>query len=148
MKQDDLLLLENQLCFPLYVASRLITKMYGPLLKELDLTYPQYLVLLALWEKDKQRVSDLSQRLFLESNTLTPLLKRLEQKEMIIRERSVSDERTVIIRLRKRGENLKEKAVCIPNRIIDTLSEDTTTENEIRAFKATLENMIGKLQMA
>ena len=87
-KDFSVLYLERQLCFPLYAASRLTTKIYEPYLKNLDLTYPQYLVLLVLWQNDAITVNEIGSRLFLESNTLTPLLKRLEQKELVTRKRS------------------------------------------------------------
>ena len=102
--------LDKQLCFPLYTASRLVTQCYHPILKELDLTYPQYLVLLVLWESDKVNVSLISKRLYLQSNTLTPLLKRMEEMGLLTRERSVEDERNVIIRLTEKGSNLQIQA--------------------------------------
>ena len=89
--------LENQICFPLYSVSRLLIQQYKPLLDELDITYPQYLVLLVLWEKNEIPVKDISEKLLLETNTLTPLLKRMETKGFIKRNRSTTDERMVII---------------------------------------------------
>ncbi|UXP32172.1 MarR family transcriptional regulator [Reichenbachiella agarivorans] len=136
--QNDILWLENQLCFPLYAASRLTTKLYGPLLKTLDVTYPQYLVLLVLWEQNHQSVSAISKLLYLESNTLTPLLKRLEQKKLITRERSEADERTVIISLTNYGTALKKEALCIPSQLMANLQDHTTTEKEIKEFSNTL----------
>ena len=130
--------LENQLCFPLYAVSRLTTKMYGPYLEELDITYPQYLVLLVLWQYKEQSVSNIGQKLLLESNTLTPLLKRLEQKKLILRKRSVKDERTVLISLTKEGENLKQKAVCIPEKIIQSFKTDAISLSEAIEFQKTL----------
>ncbi|WP_170134471.1 MarR family winged helix-turn-helix transcriptional regulator [Echinicola strongylocentroti] len=112
------LFLENQLCFPLYAASRLIIKAYQPHLSKLDLTYPQYLVLLVLWEEDYLTVSQISHALMLESNTLTPLLKRLEDKGLLKRTRDKDDERKVFVTLTSYGKALREKAVCIPSEIL------------------------------
>jgi MarR family transcriptional regulator, organic hydroperoxide resistance regulator len=113
-RSDELLQLDKQLCFPLYATSRLVTRYYQPLLDKLGLTYPQYLVMLVLWEQQKATVSDISDRLLLNSNTLTPLLKRLEKNGLITRTRSTTDERQVHIRLTTQGEQLKQEAVCIP----------------------------------
>ena len=130
--------LENQLCFPLYAASRLTTKVYAPFLEELGLTYPQYLVMLTIWQYGEQSVKTIGERLFLESNTLTPLLKRLEQKQLIKRTRSQSDERTVMISLTGSGSQLKLKAMEIPRRIIESFNDDTVTESELISFQSTL----------
>lgn len=111
---EDPLLLDNQLCFALYSASLQMTKRYKPLLDEIGLTYPQYITLLVLWEKDGVTVGELGERLFLDSGTLTPLLKRLEKAGLIRRTRNEADERQVLIRLTPAGRALKEKAACIP----------------------------------
>ena len=108
------LLLDHQLCFALYSASLAMTKLYKPLLEELGLTYPQYLAMLALWERDGVSVSALGERLFLDSGTLTPLLKRLEASGFITRVRDVHDERRVHIRLTAEGRKLKTRAAKIP----------------------------------
>ena len=139
------LYLENQLCFPLYATSRLTTKVYAPFLKELDLTYPQYLVLLALWQNDGQSVNSIGERLFLESNTLTPLLKRLEKKKLIKRSRSKQDERTVIISLTAAGDQLKHEARKIPKQIIDSFHDSTLTEKEIIQFQKVLFKLLSTL---
>lgn len=110
MESKELLKLENQLCFPLYAASRLVTKCYQPVLDELGLTYPQYLVLLVLWETDSVSLGAISQKLQLQSNTLTPLLKRMQEMELINRVRSDNDERSIVISLTKKGIALKSKA--------------------------------------
>ena len=115
---DDALLLDNQLCFALYSASLAMTKLYKPLLEELSLTYPQYLVMLVLWERDGLMVSELGERLFLDSGTLTPLLKRLEAADLIARIRAVEDERRVHISLTAAGRKLKAKAMKIPGCIL------------------------------
>jgi DNA-binding MarR family transcriptional regulator len=108
------LLLDNQLCFALYSASLAMTKLYKPLLKALGLTYSQYIVMLVLWEKDALSVSELGERLHLDSGTLTPLLKRLEAAGLLARIRATDDERRVHIRLTAAGRQLKAKAAGIP----------------------------------
>ncbi|MDX3129389.1 MarR family transcriptional regulator [Streptomyces europaeiscabiei] len=108
------LLLEDQLCFALYAASRAVTARYRPLLDELGLTYPQYLVMLVLWEQDSISVRDLGAALQLESSTLSPLLKRLEAGGLLRRERRTDDERSVSIRLTESGARLKERARTVP----------------------------------
>ncbi|MBT0570508.1 MarR family transcriptional regulator [Curvibacter sp. CHRR-16] len=111
---DQALQLDKQLCFALYSTSLAMTKLYKPLLQALDVTYPQYLALLALWEQDGQSVSSLGEKLFLDSGTLTPLLKRMEQAGLLQRQRSPADERRVTIHLTAAGQALKEKARSIP----------------------------------
>ncbi len=113
-----LLKLDNQLCFALYSASLTMTKIYKPLLAKLGLTYPQYLVLLVLWERDERTVSDIGEKLFLDSGTLTPLLKRLETLELISRNRSAEDERRVLISLTAAGKLLRKQAVDVPKEIM------------------------------
>lgn len=107
------LALENQLCFALYNASRAMTKAYQPHLKKLGLTYPQYVVMLSLWEGDGVGVKDLGHKLMLDSGTLTPLLKRLETAGLIIRQRSQQDERALIVTLTEQGEQLKSQALVM-----------------------------------
>ncbi|MFZ6051815.1 MarR family winged helix-turn-helix transcriptional regulator [Halocola ammonii] len=145
MHSQELLALKNQLCFPLYATSRLTTKLYAPLLEKLDITYPQYLVLLVLWERDVQSVSTIGKTLYLESNTLTPLLKRMEQKGLLVRERSKEDERTVMVSLTEKGKDLREEAVCIPKQIIESLSGEEIDEKEIKQFRKTLYKILGQL---
>ncbi|MET4580430.1 MarR family winged helix-turn-helix transcriptional regulator [Ottowia thiooxydans] len=115
---DDLLKLDNQLCFALYSTSLAMTKLYKPLLDSLGLTYPQYLVMLALWEEDGQMVSALGQRLSLDSGTLTPLLKRLQASGLVSRIRDAADERRVHIVLTAEGRRLKAKAVQVPQCVL------------------------------
>jgi len=115
---DQALLLDNQLCFALYSASLAMTKLYKPLLDELGLTYPQYLTLLVLWERDGLMVSELGERLSLDSGTLTPLLKRLEAAGLIARIRAIEDERRVHITLTAAGRKLKTRAQKIPGCIL------------------------------
>lgn len=144
-ERSSVLFLENQLCFPLYAASRLTTKVYAPYLKELEVTYPQYLVLLVLWQYGSQGVKEIGERLLLESNTLTPLLKRLEQKKFLTRSRSKVDERTVVVTLTEKGEKLKEKAICIPLKIAESFQDKTISEQEIIQFRDTLQKLVGSL---
>jgi DNA-binding MarR family transcriptional regulator len=107
--------LDNQLCFALYSSSLLMTKLYKPVLAKLGLTYPQYLVLLVLWESDRITVGELGERLFLDSGTLTPLLKRIEAAGLLTRTRAVDDERRVIVALSAAGRALRRKAEQVPN---------------------------------
>jgi len=116
---EQLLQLDNQLCFAIYSASLAMTRLYKPLLDQLELTYPQYLVMLALWEQDGQMVSELGQRLSLDSGTLTPLLKRLEASGYVSRIRDVKDERRVHISLSAAGRRLKSRAAKVPACLLD-----------------------------
>ncbi len=118
----DKLKLENQLCFPLYACSKEIIKKYKPFLDPLDLTYTQYITLMALWEEDNVTVKSLGEKLFLDSGTLTPLLKKMESQQLIIRTRSLNDERNVYIKLTKKGVELKNKVMAIPDRIGECIS--------------------------
>ena len=115
---NAMLKLDNQLCFALYSTSLAMTRLYKPLLDELGLTYPQYLALLVLWEKDGLTVSELGERLFLDSGTLTPLLKRMEAADLLSRLRDVADERRVHITLTAAGRALKARAEKIPGCIL------------------------------
>jgi len=113
----DSLKLKNQLCFPIYLCSKEIIRKYTPYLSKLDLTYTQYIVMMYFWEKKESNVKEIGNRLLLESSTLTPLLKKLEKKGYIERKRSETDERNLIIKLTKKGKDLKEQAVDIPSKI-------------------------------
>jgi DNA-binding MarR family transcriptional regulator len=113
----DALKLENQLCFPLYACSKEIVRKYKPYLDELDLTYTQYITMIALWENGEINVKELGEKLYLDSGTLTPLLKKLEGKGYITRERSKTDERNLIVRLTSSGESLKSKAAEVPKKV-------------------------------
>ena len=117
MNKEDCLKLENQLCFPLYAASRKIIRKYKPLLDKLDLTYTQYISMMVLWEEKEINVKRLGEKLFLDSGTLTPLLKKLEQKEYIKRKRETKDERNLNISITKKGEDLKKEALSIPEMV-------------------------------
>ncbi len=113
----DCLKLDNQLCFPLYAASREVVKRYSPYLDKLDLTYTQYITMLVLWEHGSITVKDAGQLLYLDSGTLTPLFKKLEEKGLVVRARSKTDERNLIVSLTEKGEALKDEAVDIPGHL-------------------------------
>ena len=121
----DSLKLENQLCFPLYAASRELIKKYKPFLDDLDLTYTQYITLMLLWEQKSMTVKEMGDRLYLDSGTLTPLLKKLESKGLLTRVRSTEDERNLNVTITEEGEALKARAVCIPEKIVNSLTLDT-----------------------
>lgn len=110
----DALKLENQLCFPLYACARETIKLYKPYLDELGLTYTQYIAMMVLWEKQSVTVKELGEALYLDSGTLTPLLKKMEAKGLLSRRRSEQDERSLIVRLTEKGEALKERAISVP----------------------------------
>ncbi|GGH27190.1 MarR family transcriptional regulator [Sphingobacterium alkalisoli] len=135
---EDYLKLDKQLCFPIYALSREVIQRYRPLLDEIDLTYPQYLVLMVLWEHQQQTVNQIGGKLLLDSGTLTPLLKRLEQKQLVIRQRSKTDERVVEISLTDEGKQLRTKAEQIPLKLIQELG---ISLEEITVMK----NIINKL---
>ncbi|ULR45129.1 MarR family transcriptional regulator [Rhizobium sp. K102] len=143
---QDQLKLDDFICFAIYTASHALNRVYKPLLDTLGLTYPQYLALVALWEQDGQTVGGLGERLFLESSTLTPLLKRLESAGYISRERSSADERVVVIRLSEAGIRLKEKAIGIPGCIAEASGRDagdlTRLQAEIVALREALTKSI------
>lgn len=117
MENSESLKLENQICFPLYVIAKEITGIYRPFLDELDITYPQYLVMMVLWENDGLPVNHIGEKLYLDSGTLTPLLKRLEAKGLILRKRKKEDERVVQVFISDLGKELQQKACEIPSKI-------------------------------
>ncbi|WP_018410487.1 MarR family winged helix-turn-helix transcriptional regulator [Methyloversatilis thermotolerans] len=125
--------LGNQLCFALYSTMLAMNKVYRRLLKELDLTYPQYLVMLVLWEQDSQTVSDIGTKLFLESPTLTPLLKRLEAQGFVRRQRSTSDERQVIVSLTEAGKSLQMRAPAVQCGVAEALQCSLEEIGDLRA---------------
>lgn len=120
----DALKLENQLCFPLYACSRKVMKLYHPYLSELNLTYTQYICMMVLWEMRKISAKELGNRLFLDSGTLTPVLKSLEKKGLLRRYRSNEDERVLLVELTEEGDALKEQAVDVPYLLGDSLDMD------------------------
>lgn len=134
--------LSNQICFPVYAASRLITREYQPHLDRLGITYPQYLVLMVLWEQDHQPVNDIARRLILNTNTITPLLKRLQAQGIIHRERSTEDERKVIVSLTQKGKELQEEAAQIPQQLVADLLNGPIKTEELLALKQQLYELI------
>lgn len=130
-EEDDPLRLDRQVCFPLYAATNLINRLYTPVLRELGLTYPQYLVLLVLWEEEPQTVGSLGARLYLDSGTLTPLLKRMEAGGLIKRQRDPNDERRVLVTLTGQGRTLRETALHVPATMAQ--GYDTAGVEELRA---------------
>ncbi len=139
---DQALLLDNQLCFALYSASLAMTKLYKPLLEDLGLTYPQYLALLVLWERDGVTVSELGERLSLDSGTLTPLLKRMETAGLVSRLRDAADERRVLIRLTADGRQLKARARRIPGCVLEASQCDVTEITALTRQVQTLRNRL------
>lgn len=145
---DQALRLDNQICFAVYSTAHAFNRVYKPLLDRLGLTYPQYLVMLALWERDDVPVKHLGERLFLDSGTLTPLLKRLEAAELIKRTRSTEDERQVLIALTPQGHALREKAKVVPQSILAasdcTVGELLAMKDEIVALRDRLNTVLGE----
>ncbi|CUX29454.1 MarR family winged helix-turn-helix transcriptional regulator [Clostridium sp. C105KSO13] len=139
----DALKLENQLCFPLYACSKEIVKLYKPYLDELDLTYTQYITMMVLWEHKQVNVKELGKYLYLDSGTLTPVLKKLEQKGWVERSRAKEDERVLNVTLTKAGEELREKAVEVPRRIGSCLKLDL---EEIKMLYKTLYKILGQFE--
>ncbi|QIJ63043.1 MarR family transcriptional regulator [Streptomyces sp. JB150] len=142
---DDWLRLDRQICFSLNAASRAFNGVYRVILKDLGLTYPQYLVMLVLWEDGDQPVKRLGERLRLDSGTLSPLLKRLEAAGLVRRERSARDERSVEVRLTEEGAALRERAVQVPRRIVAATGCDV---DEIRALRDRLDRLTSALDAA
>ncbi|MCC8360187.1 MarR family winged helix-turn-helix transcriptional regulator [Salinimicrobium sediminilitoris] len=145
MKKEEQLKLENQICFPIYSVSRLITRAYKPHLDKLGLTYPQYLVLLVLWEENGLSVNKIGRKLLLNTNTLSPLIKRMEKNELLTRTRSKDDERTVLVDLTEKGINLKEKAASIPQELLNTLLNEDVEPSDVILLKKTLDSWINIL---
>jgi DNA-binding MarR family transcriptional regulator len=123
--------LDQQLCFAVYAASREMTKLYRPLLEELDVTYPQYITLLALWEHQELTVKELGQLLFLDSGTLTPMLKRMESRGLVVRKRDQKDERRVNVRVTEKGFLLQDKASCIPEALLSEAGSKQLNVSEL-----------------
>ena len=143
MGNDEYLKLDNQLCFVLYACSRGLTRTYRPLLAELEITYPQYLVMLVLWEQDGLSVKALGERLFLDSGTLTPLLKRIATAGLITRKRSATDERRVNIFLTAKGKALKERAQAVPETL---LCHSGLTPEAFMRLKTDLQSLLTRIR--
>ena len=145
---DNQLKLENQLCFRLYTAARLTMGAYHPYLDPLDITYPQYLVMLVLWEQDKQPVCDIAKKLLLDTNTVTPLLQRMEKAGLISRTKGKVDTRQRIVSLTKKGKALQEKAKPIPDCLRNDVALKTGEEEEILNIIPALDVLIDGLKKA
>lgn len=137
----DHLNLKNQVCFPVYVLAKEIVNRYRPLLDELDVTYSQYLVLMVLWENEEQTVGQLGEKLLLDSGTLTPLLKRMEQKDMVLRKRSSEDERVVKLSLTAKGKAMNDKAKDIPQRLMESMK---ISKDELLELKNVITKILNK----
>jgi len=140
---EDKLKLTNQVCFPVYSLAKEIVNRYRPFLEEMGLTYPQYLVMLILWEQSEQTVSELGEKLKLDSGTLTPLLKRLEQKKFVTRTRSAKDERVVKITTTDEGQKLQTKAKEIPQQLAQSMHLE---EEDLLMLKNVIENILLKIK--
>lgn len=127
-------LLENQLCFPIYAASRLVTRLYQPELDRHKLTYPQYVILLILWQQDGVTVGEIGQQAILNNNTLTPILKRMEQSDLIERRRDEWDERKVRIYLTQQGNSLQQSLSCLPSQLVDKVGLDLEKAKQLKAL--------------
>ena len=143
----ELLKLSNQLCFPLYALSRKVTSHYLPLLEKIGLTYPQYLVMLVLWEEGSLSVKELGTKLMLDSGTLSPLLKKMEERNLVKRQRQKEDERVVLISLTEAGENLKEKAAEIPEEIKCSLQLSYQELDQMRTLAKGMLDKINNLEL-
>lgn len=135
----DNLHIDQQLCFPIYVFAKQMINMYRPFLDAIDLTYSQYLVMMVLWETKEQTVNQLGEKLKLDSGTLTPLLKRMEQKEFITRTRSTKDERVVNIAITDKGEAIKVKAKCIPEQLMEAMQ---VSEEDLLSLKKIITKIV------
>jgi len=138
---DEVLNLKNQVCFPIYSLSREIINQYRPFLDALDITYPQYLVMMVLWEEEPQTVNQIGEKLHLDSGTLTPLLKRLERKGIILRNRKRSDERVVEITVTGAGEALKDDVALIPQKVVEAMG---LTPEELFELKQIVSKILNK----
>ena len=143
MENQDTPKLNNQICFPLYVISKEITGMYRPFLEELDITYSQYLVMMVLWENDGLTVNQIGEKLFLDSGTLTPLLKRLEAKSYLERKRKKEDERVVEVFLTEVGQDLQKLACSIPGKMIEKLG---LSEDDLVGLKITVDKILNIIE--
>ena len=141
----DSLALENQICFPVYASSRLMTALYQPLLTEIGLTYPRYLVMLVLWEADGIALKEIGRRLLLDSGTLTPLLRALEKQGLLKRRKDPDDERSLIVLLTAKGRALREKAACIPEQL---LKKTGASSSDLMRLKKELDRLLFTLQEA
>jgi DNA-binding MarR family transcriptional regulator len=138
--------LGNQLCFRLYTITRLITQAYRPLLEPLGLTYPQYLVMMVLWEQDNLTVGDICHRLMLDTNTLTPMLQRMEREGLVVRTHGIADGRQTLVSLTKKGKHLEEQAKDIPECMSQNWHGDTLSHEQLTNMVATIDTLIAGLR--
>lgn len=138
--------LDNQLCFRLYTASRLLSQAYHPLLSEHGLTYPQYLVLLVLWEKDAQPVNDIARKLYLETNTVTPLLQRMEKEGIIVRTKGKKDARQMIVSLTREGKVLQDKLAGVPDTVGSAVMCESVNPETAPGLFRMLDDIITRLK--
>ena len=134
--------LDNQLCFRLYTAARLVTSSYTPYFKEFGITYPQYLVMMLLWEKDNRIISEITERLNLETNTVTPLLQRMEKQGLIVRQKSQADSRQRIISMTGEGKRLEDKMKDVPNCLAQKIMGNGMSIEELQAMVPLLDKFI------
>jgi DNA-binding MarR family transcriptional regulator len=138
--------LSNQLCFRLYTVTRLITQAYRPLLDPLGLTYPQYLVMMVLWEQDNQTVGDIGRRLMLDTNTLTPMLQRMEREGLLVRTHGISDGRQTLVSLTKKGIHLEEQAKDIPACMSQNWHGDTLSNDQLNSMVNAIDTLINGMR--
>ena len=138
--------LGNQLCFRLYTVTRLITQAYRPLLDPLGLTYPQYLVMMVLWEQDNQTVGEIGRRLMLDTNTLTPMLQRMEREGLLVRTHGISDGRQTLVSLTKKGIHLEEQAKDIPACMSQNWHGDTLTNDQLNSMVTAIDTLINGMR--
>lgn len=143
MKDFDPLLLENQLCFPLYAVSKEVVRSYGPLLKELGLTYTQYIAMMVLWEEQRVTVKHLGERLYLDSGTITPLVKKLEARGLVEKHRMPSDERAVEVTITQAGKDLRDSALAVPYGMASCIKLEP---DEAKALRKLLDKVMRNLQ--
>lgn len=144
MDNKETLALEQHLCFSLYAGSRAITRMYWPMLEEMGITYPQYLALVVLWDKRECTIKELGKEIYLDSGTMTSMLKRMEEAGLITRQRSVEDERVVKIRITDNGMELRERSACIPQSLLQSTG---LSRDELESLNQQIRQIIGKLKV-
>ena len=141
----DILKIDNQFCFSVYALSKEITRLYNPFLKKIDLTYTQYITMLVLWETDELNVNEIGKRVSLDSGTLTPLLKKLEEKGLLNRERQKNDERNLTVTLTEKGKKLKDIALEIPVKLLEEINVNPEKIIELRDTLKKLNNEMSKI---
>ncbi|MEW4369631.1 MarR family winged helix-turn-helix transcriptional regulator [Paenibacillus kandeliae] len=144
MDNKETLALEQHLCFSLYAGSRAITRMYWPMLEEMGITYPQYLALVVLWDKRECTIKELGKEIYLDSGTMTSMLKRMEEAGLITRQRSVEDERVVKIRITDNGMELRDRSACIPQSLLQSTG---LSRDELEHLNQQIRQIIGKLKV-